>query len=83
MNMMIPIRLVKMNPNLKVMVEKSSGELVYFSVVGNGISLISALLSKYLMWHMRRQLAFDIWPLALAVLAISMFERGKLLDPEK
>lgn len=83
MNMMIPIRLVKMNPNLKVMVEKSSGEFVYFSVVGNGISLISALLSKYLMWHMRRQLAFDIWPLALAVLAISMFERGKLLDPEK
>ncbi|KIR43206.1 potassium ion transporter [Cryptococcus deuterogattii 99/473] len=39
--------------------------------------------SKYLMWHMRRQLAFDIWPLALAVLMISMFERGKLLDPEK
>lgn len=35
------------------------------------------------MWHMRRQLAFDIWPLALAVLVISMFERGKLLDPEK
>lgn len=83
MNMMIPIRLAKMNPNLKVMVEKSSGELVYFPVVGHGISLISALLSKYLMWHMRRQLAFDIWPLALAVLVISMFERGKLLDPEK
>lgn len=35
------------------------------------------------MWHMRRQLAFDVWPLALAVLTISMFERGKLLDPEK
>lgn len=83
MNMMIPIRLAKMNPNLKVMVEKSSGEFVYFPVVGHGISLISALLSKYLMWHMRRQLAFDIWPLALAVLVISMFERGKLLDPEK
>lgn len=81
--MMISIRLVKMNPNLKVMVEKSSGEFVYFSIVDNGISLISALLSKYLMWHMRRQLAFDIWPLALAVLMISMFERGKLLDPEK
>lgn len=74
---------MKMNPNLKVMVEKSSGEFVYFSVVGNGISLILTLLSKYLMWHMRRQLAFDIWPLALAVLAISIFERGKLLDPEK
>lgn len=81
--MMISIRLVKMNPNLKVMVEKSSGEFVYFSIVDNGIPLISALLSKYLMWHMRRQLAFDIWPLALAVLMISMFERGKLLDPEK
>ncbi|OWZ63019.1 hypothetical protein AYX15_04941 [Cryptococcus neoformans] len=39
--------------------------------------------SKYLMWHMRRQLAFDVWPLALAVLTISMLERGKLLDPEK
>lgn len=81
--MMISIRLVKMNPSLKVMVEKSSGEFVYFSIVDNGIPLISALLSKYLMWHMRRQLAFDIWPLALAVLMISMFERGKLLDPEK
>lgn len=53
------------------------------SVFANGMSLISALLSKYLMWHMRRQLAFDVWPLALAVLTISMFERGKLLDPEK
>ncbi|WVQ71337.1 hypothetical protein IAR50_000865 [Cryptococcus sp. DSM 104548] len=39
--------------------------------------------SKYLMWHMRKQLAFDVWPLAAAVLAICVFERGKILDPEK
>jgi hypothetical protein len=38
--------------------------------------------SKYLAWHMRRQLAFDIWPLALAIWAICCFERGKILDPE-
>ncbi|ODO07626.1 potassium ion transporter [Cryptococcus wingfieldii CBS 7118] len=39
--------------------------------------------SKYLMWHMRKQLAFDMWPLAAAVLAICVFERGKIVDPEK
>ncbi|WVQ85711.1 hypothetical protein IAT38_007877 [Cryptococcus sp. DSM 104549] len=39
--------------------------------------------SKYLMWHMRRQLAFDVWPLAVAIFLISVFERGKILDPEK
>ncbi|GFZ43378.1 hypothetical protein JCM24511_01098 [Saitozyma sp. JCM 24511] len=38
--------------------------------------------SKYLAWHMRRQLAFDIWPLALAIWAICCFERGKILNPE-
>jgi Trk-type K+ transport system membrane component len=31
---------------------------------------------------MRRQLAFDIWPLALAIFAICCFERGKILNPE-
>nr|ODN93176.1 potassium ion transporter [Cryptococcus depauperatus CBS 7841] len=36
--------------------------------------------SKYLMWHMRRQLAFDVWPLAVAVFAICIFERDKILD---
>ncbi|EIW72701.1 hypothetical protein TREMEDRAFT_11924, partial [Tremella mesenterica DSM 1558] len=39
--------------------------------------------SKYLKWHMRRQLAFDIWPLALAVFLVLIVERGKLLDPER
>lgn len=32
---------------------------------------------------MRRQLAFDIWPLCLAIFAITIFERGKIMDPEK
>lgn len=57
--------------------------LICLSVFAKGTSLISASRSKYLMWHMRRQLAFDVWPLALAVLTISMLERGKLLDPQK
>ncbi|WVW80474.1 hypothetical protein I302_102456 [Kwoniella bestiolae CBS 10118] len=39
--------------------------------------------SKYLLWHMRKQLAFDIWPLAVAIFLICCFERGKLMDPEK
>jgi len=39
--------------------------------------------SKYLAWHMRRQLAFDIWPLCLGIFLICMFERGKLLEPER
>ncbi|KAK4683982.1 Trk/Ktr/HKT type cation transporter, partial [Tremellales sp. Uapishka_1] len=38
---------------------------------------------KYLKWHLRRQLAFDIWPLALSVFLIAVIERGKLLDPNK
>jgi len=32
---------------------------------------------------MRRQLAFDIWPLCLGIFAITIFERGKIMDPEK
>ncbi|KAL7423539.1 hypothetical protein Q5752_001119 [Cryptotrichosporon argae] len=39
--------------------------------------------SKYFAWHVRRQLAFDIWPLALAIWVICMLERGKLLDPAR
>ncbi|WVQ65241.1 uncharacterized protein L199_003414 [Kwoniella botswanensis] len=39
--------------------------------------------SKYLLWHMRKQLAFDIWPLAVAIFLICCFERGKLMDPQK
>jgi len=39
--------------------------------------------SKYLAWHLRRQLAFDIWPLAVAIFLICVAERGQLMDPEK
>jgi hypothetical protein len=31
---------------------------------------------------MRRQLAFDIWPLCLAIFLICIFERGKIMNPE-
>ncbi|CAD6578645.1 MAG: hypothetical protein TREMPRED_002239 [Tremellales sp. Tagirdzhanova-0007] len=41
------------------------------------------IFSKYLSWHVRRQLAFDIWPLALSIILIACAERGKLLDPSK
>ncbi|ORX34133.1 cation transport protein-domain-containing protein [Kockovaella imperatae] len=43
----------------------------------------SEVFGKYLWWHMRRQLAFDIWPLAVAIFTIACFERGKLLDPNR
>ena len=43
----------------------------------------SHVFGKYLWWHMRRQLAFDIWPLTLAIFAIACFERGKFLDPSR
>ncbi|KAK8865627.1 hypothetical protein IAR55_000772 [Kwoniella newhampshirensis] len=39
--------------------------------------------SKYLLWHMRRQLAFDVWPLASAIFMICVLERGKILDPSR
>ena len=39
--------------------------------------------SKYLGWHMRRQLAFDIWPLSLAIFLICVIERDRLMDPER
>lgn len=34
------------------------------------------------MWHVRRQLAFDVWPLALGVLIIACCERNKLMSSE-
>jgi len=37
----------------------------------------------YMAWHLKRQLSFDIWWLALAVFLICVFERGKLLDPSR
>ena len=39
--------------------------------------------SKYLVWHLRRQLAFDIWPLTVAIFLICVVERGQLMDPAK
>lgn len=41
----------------------------------------SLICSKYLGWHMRRQLAFDIWPLSLAIFLICIIERDRLMDP--
>jgi Trk-type K+ transport system membrane component len=32
---------------------------------------------------MRRQMTSDIWPLCAAIFGICIFERGKLMDPEK
>ena len=43
----------------------------------------SEAFGRYLWWHMRRQLAFDIWPLTLAIFVIACFERGKFLDPSR
>lgn len=37
---------------------------------------------SYLAWHARRQLSYDIWWVAGAWLLISIFERGKIWDPE-
>ncbi|EJU04228.1 hypothetical protein DACRYDRAFT_114599 [Dacryopinax primogenitus] len=36
---------------------------------------------SYLAWHIKRQLAFDIWWIFLAMLVICITERGKILDP--
>jgi len=38
---------------------------------------------SYITGHLKRQLSFDIWWLALAVFFICVLERGKLLDPER
>jgi Trk-type K+ transport system membrane component len=37
-------------------------------------------ISKYLMWHVRKQLAFDIWPLALGIFLVCVLERKMLMD---
>ncbi|KAH9891144.1 TrkH-domain-containing protein [Cubamyces lactineus] len=39
-------------------------------------------IGKYFSWHLRRQLAFDIWWLVFAILAICIIERTKIMDDE-
>ncbi|KDQ63183.1 hypothetical protein JAAARDRAFT_29190 [Jaapia argillacea MUCL 33604] len=39
------------------------------------------IFSKYLGWHIRRQLAFDLWWLAAALLLICIIERGNIMNP--
>ncbi|KAI0358915.1 TrkH-domain-containing protein [Trametes cingulata] len=39
-------------------------------------------IGKYFGWHLRRQLAFDIWWLVFAILAICVIERTKIMDDE-
>ncbi|KZT50397.1 hypothetical protein CALCODRAFT_461759 [Calocera cornea HHB12733] len=36
---------------------------------------------SYIAWHIRKQLAFDIWWVFLAMLVICITERSKILDP--
>ncbi|KAI9633595.1 cation transport protein-domain-containing protein [Dioszegia hungarica] len=38
--------------------------------------------AKYVGWHARRQLAFDMWWLALALWLVCIIERGNLVNPE-
>ncbi|TFY80691.1 hypothetical protein EWM64_g3316 [Hericium alpestre] len=38
--------------------------------------------SRYLSMHMRRQLAFDMWWLCLALLLVCIVERGNLINPD-
>ena len=39
-------------------------------------------IGKYFSWHLRRQLAFDIWWLVFAILAICIIERTKIMDDQ-
>jgi hypothetical protein len=40
-------------------------------------------IGKYVGWHLRRQIAFDIWWLVWGIWLICIIERGKLMDPAK
>lgn len=40
-------------------------------------------ISRYIGWHLRRQVAFDIWWLVWGVWLICIIERGKLMDPAR
>jgi hypothetical protein len=37
-------------------------------------------IGKYVGWHLRRQVAFDIWWLVLGIWLILILERGKIMD---
>ncbi|OSD05765.1 TrkH-domain-containing protein [Trametes coccinea BRFM310] len=39
-------------------------------------------IGKYFSWHLRRQLAFDIWWLVFAILAVCIIERTKIMDDD-
>jgi Trk-type K+ transport system membrane component len=66
---------------------KSSGEFQLCQQTASLLLGVTSKLqlrhSKYLAWHLRRQLAFDIWPLTLAIFLICVVERGQLMDPDK
>jgi Trk-type K+ transport system membrane component len=44
-----------------------------------GLRPCHGLISKYLLWHARRQIAFDAWPLPVAIFAICCIERDRIL----
>ncbi|KAH9927443.1 TrkH-domain-containing protein [Epithele typhae] len=46
----------------------------------NETSTRSERISKYFGWHLRRQVAFDIWWLVWAIFAICIIERTKIMD---
>lgn len=39
-----------------------------------------AVWGRYLAWHARRQLAFDMWWLGLALFLVCIIEKGKIED---
>lgn len=39
-------------------------------------------IGKYFGWHLRRQVAYDIWWLVCAIFLICVIERGKIMDDE-
>ena len=43
----------------------------------------SKVWGSYFGWHVKKQLAFDIWWLAFALFLLCIIERGKILDDEK
>ncbi len=39
-------------------------------------------IGKYFGWHLRRQVAFDIWWLVWAIFIVCIVERGKIMDDQ-
>ena len=39
-------------------------------------------IGKYFGWHLRRQVAFDIWWLVWAIFAVCIIERTKIMDDD-